>query len=148
MLATVKSHNGVASLPTMLKESCSYSISRFIVSDGGLGVNPRFHILLDEFAGVRELSLPFVDRVFNLRCPSDVPGGNFSSATLVGTCFYFLYMRSTFSFLWKMHLIYLITVLNTNIIPLLFQTYVDSFATSRLLISTVLVVFLNDSWSL
>lgn len=87
MLATVRSLNGVASLPSMLKESHSYSICRFIVSDGGYCVNPRFHLDLDEFTGVRELSIPFVDRVFNLRCPSDVPGGNFSCGTLVGTCY-------------------------------------------------------------
>lgn len=84
MLATVRSLNGVASIPGMLKEFHSYSICRFIVNDGGFCVHPRYHLALDEFTGVNELSIPYVDRVFNLRCPSDVLGRNFGCGYLVG----------------------------------------------------------------
>lgn len=90
MLALVRTHDDMVSLPSILKESSSYSISPFIVNNGGFCVHPRLHIVLVEFPGVRTLFIPFVDHVFNLRCPSDVPSGNFSCGALVGLYIKFL----------------------------------------------------------
>lgn len=87
MLASVRTLNGMLALTNMIKEQCSYSVSRFLVNEGGFCIHPRVHMLLDEFSVVRNLSTPFVDRVYNLRCPCDVPGGNFSCRLLVGMYF-------------------------------------------------------------
>lgn len=64
-----------------LKPKNTYMFSRYFVSEPGFGVHSRFHIRLDEYSHVYLISEPFVDRVFNLRAPSDIPrSGNCDGA--------------------------------------------------------------------
>lgn len=84
MLATVRSKEGIDCLTDVLTERGSYSISRFFVKEGGCYFHPTFHIELDEFSCVCPSTLPFVDRVFNLKTPYAIPQRNTFSGGVLG----------------------------------------------------------------
>lgn len=61
----------------------TYVLSRYLVTEPGLGVHDRFHLRLDELTSVDLISVPFADRVFNLRAPSEIP----TCVTFAGTIY-------------------------------------------------------------
>lgn len=66
-LAAVDAHGEI------LKPKKTYILSRYLVTDPGFGVHSRYHIRLDQHSNVNLISEPFVDRVFNLRAPHEIP---------------------------------------------------------------------------
>ena len=66
----------------------TYMFSRYLVTSPGFGVHPEFHIRLDELTSVDLIVEPFVDRVFNLRCPSDIPAYRSFAGSIYGAIFF------------------------------------------------------------
>lgn len=61
----------------------SYRVSRYLVSEPEFGFHHRFHIRFDEDTSVIRTNDPYVDRVFNLRAPTDIP----ACKSLIGTIY-------------------------------------------------------------
>lgn len=57
----------------MLSEKKTYMVSRYSIAEPGFGFHNRFHILFDELTSVEGVDEPFVDRVFSLRTPTNLP---------------------------------------------------------------------------
>lgn len=60
-----------------------YVVSRYLVAEPGYGIHHSFHLRFDELTGVELVDEPFVDRVFNLRIPAEIP----TSITYLGTLY-------------------------------------------------------------
>lgn len=82
-----------------LKPKKTYMFSRYLVAEPGFGVHDRFHIRLDEHSTVNLMSEPFVDRVFNLCSPNEIPRSPTSLGSIYGCIFIYFASFLTSSFL-------------------------------------------------
>ena len=73
MIGSFRTEKGMEWVSNVVSQGSSYRISRFLVKGPGLGAHPLFHFEVDEMSGFEQVSIPWVDRVFNLHCPSDIP---------------------------------------------------------------------------
>lgn len=60
-----------------------YYVSRYLVAEPGYGIHQSFHLRFDELTGVELSEDPFVDRVYNLRIPAEIP----TCLTYLGTLY-------------------------------------------------------------
>lgn len=72
----------------------TYSVSRYSVAEPGMGVHHRFHIRFDELTSVDVVPKPFVDRVFNLRGPAEVPASLMFVGNIYGEVLFFMFSQS------------------------------------------------------
>lgn len=68
----------------ILKPKRTYMFTRYLVTSPGHDVHPEFHIRLDELTSVDLIVEPFIDRVYNLRSPSDIPAYRSFAGSLYG----------------------------------------------------------------
>lgn len=57
----------------ILQPERTYVVSRYLVTEPGHGIHHRFHLRFDELTNVDLISDSFVDRVFSLRVPTEIP---------------------------------------------------------------------------
>lgn len=50
-----------------------YVVSRYLVAEPGFDIHHRFHLHFDELASLGLVDAPFVDSVFNLCIPLEIP---------------------------------------------------------------------------
>lgn len=84
VLCSVMTHEALAVLGHMLSSRKTYMVSSFSVAEPGYGIHSRFHILFDEKTIIKHVSAPFVDRVFDLRTPSDLPTSQIDGGIIYG----------------------------------------------------------------
>ena len=94
ILCTLNTHEAVAVHGNRLLPKNTYEVSHFFVAEPGLGIHTRFHLLFDEDTSIKVVSARFVDRVFNLRTPSDLP----TCPTFLGNLYG---KRFSYSCVWK-----------------------------------------------
>lgn len=80
-------HKALAVHGHLLSPQKTFKISGFSIAEPGFAFHSRFHILLDEKTTIEEVSVRFVDRVFNLQCPSDLPTYEIYGGNIFGTIF-------------------------------------------------------------
>lgn len=91
-LVSIVNHDAVIKHGHMMEEKKTYILSKYSVAEPGYGIHDRFHVRLDKDTEVKVVNTPFVDRVFSLRTPSDLP----TDETYVGSIYGYVIIRLFF----------------------------------------------------